>query len=59
MSKRATLEAFEREHYVLPLRREAAEAGDLAQVAVCDRALKGDALAIAACVRIIQNASAQ
>ncbi len=37
------------------LRTEAAQAGDLAQVAVCDRAIEGDESAVAACTRAIQT----
>lgn len=40
------------------LRNNAAEAGDLDQVAVCDRALAGDDAAIAECVRVITDAEA-
>lgn len=35
------------------LRSEAAEAGDLEQIAVCDRALAGDETALAECERVI------
>lgn len=38
------------------LRLEAAEAGDLAQVYICDRALDGDKEALAECARVIQEA---
>lgn len=38
------------------LRLEAAEAGDLAQVDICDRALDGDKEARAECARVIQEA---
>lgn len=41
------------------LSNEAAEAGDLEQVAICDRALAGDAEAIAECARVIADAAAQ
>ena len=41
------------------LRREAGEAGDLAQVALCDRALAGSARARQACIRVLVNARAQ
>ena len=41
------------------LRTEAGQAGDLAQVALCDRALDGDAAALAACARVITYAAAQ
>jgi hypothetical protein len=40
------------------LRAEAGEAGDLAQVAICDLALCGDDAARAECVRVILTASA-
>lgn len=38
------------------LRNEAATAGDLEQVAICDRALAGDEAAIAECERVITDA---
>ena len=41
------------------LRDEAGEAGDLSQVAVCDRALDGDQDARAECERVILDARAQ
>lgn len=41
---------------VRELRSEAASAGDDAQVAICDRALSGDAKALEECVRVIQAA---
>lgn len=41
------------------LRAEAGEAGDLEQVALCDRALAGDAAARRECVEVIENAAAQ
>jgi hypothetical protein len=41
------------------LKTEAGEAGDLEQVAICDRALDGDADALAECGRVIAHASAQ
>lgn len=37
------------------LRAEAGEAGDVAQVAICDRALRGSQRAIRACERIIRE----
>lgn len=40
------------------LRAEAATAGDLAQVAICDRALDGDETARAECARVIRAAAA-
>ena len=40
------------------LRNEAGEAGDMAQVAICDRALDGDESAIAACGDVIADAAA-
>lgn len=40
------------------LRTEAGEAGDLAQVALCDRALAGEAAAIAECLAVIAAAAA-
>lgn len=40
------------------LRAEAGEAGDLAQVALCDLALAGDQVAIAECRRVIAWARA-
>lgn len=41
------------------LSTEAASAGDMAQVAICDRALAGDAEAVAECARVIADATAQ
>ena len=41
------------------LRSEAGVAGDLAQVAICDRALAGDADARRECARVIADAAAQ
>ena len=41
------------------LRTEAATAGDLEQVALCDRALDGDASARERCERAIEAARAQ
>ena len=38
------------------LRTEAGEAGDLAQVALCDRALSGEADAMAECAAVIAAA---
>lgn len=40
------------------LSTEAATAGDLAMVAICDRALDGDEAAIAECARVIAEAAA-
>lgn len=40
------------------LARSAGEAGDSAQVALCDRALSGDEVAYAACVRAIRATQA-
>lgn len=40
------------------LRREAAEAGDRAMVAICERALRGDKRAIAECYRVLREARA-
>lgn len=40
------------------LRVEAAEAGDFAQVALCDKALQGDDAARAECARVIRAAQA-
>lgn len=40
------------------LRREAAEAGDLEQVAICDAAIEGDAEAAIDCARVIAEAKA-
>ena len=39
-------------------RNEAGSAGDLAQVAICDRALDGDLDACAECQRVIEDAIA-
>lgn len=39
------------------LSNEAGEAGDLEQVAICDRALTGDAAATAECARVIADAA--
>lgn len=41
------------------LRAEAAEAGDMEQVALCDAALDGDEAALDACRRVIADAHAQ
>lgn len=41
------------------LRDEASEAGDLAQMAICTRALAGDAAARRECERVIRAARAQ
>lgn len=41
------------------LRTEAGAAGDLKQVAICDRALDGDEAARAECARVIADAEAQ
>jgi hypothetical protein len=41
------------------LSTEAGSAGDLDQVAICDRALRGDESAKAECVRVIRDAEAQ
>ena len=41
------------------LREEAAEHGDLKQVAIVDRALDGDEEAIAECQRVVDDAAAQ
>lgn len=38
---------------LLAIRQEAAVAGDLAQVAICDRALNGSARARRECARVI------
>lgn len=40
------------------LRTEAAEAGDLAQVAICERALAGNESARLECERVIRDARA-
>lgn len=47
------------EQQISNLRDEAGQAGDLAQVALCDRALDGDDAAIAECARAISEAQAQ
>jgi len=44
---------------ITTLRTEAGSAGDLAQVALCDRALTGDTEARTECVRVIRDAEAQ
>ena len=44
--------------YLAALRREAATAGDLAQVALCDRAAQGDRDAEYACVATLRDAHA-
>lgn len=41
------------------LRDEAEAAGDQAQVAICERAIAGDAAAVLECVRVISHAQAQ
>jgi hypothetical protein len=43
---------------IAQLRQEAGQAGDLEQVAICDRALQGDGEAIQACEDVIEAASA-
>ena len=40
------------------MRNEAAEAGDMAQVAICDLALDGDEQALAECERVRRAAQA-
>jgi hypothetical protein len=44
---------------VRALKQEAAQAGDDAQVSLCDRALAGDSAAMAKCESAIRNARAQ
>jgi hypothetical protein len=46
------------EDAIAALRTEAGEAGDLAQVALCDRALTGDAEALVECTALIEHARA-
>jgi hypothetical protein len=46
------------DEHIEQLRTEAGAAGDLAQVAICDRALAGDAEAIDECQRVIDEARA-
>ncbi len=41
------------------LRSEAAEAGDMAQVRLCDRAEDSDVAALAECARVLRDAAAQ
>ncbi len=41
------------------LSTDAAQVGDLEQVAICERALAGDREAVAECARVIANAKAQ
>lgn len=41
---------------IATLRQEAAVAGDLAQVAICDRAEKGSKRALRECARVIRDA---
>lgn len=43
---------------IATLRAEAGAAGDMAQVAICDRALRGSAAARAECARVIAEAQA-
>jgi hypothetical protein len=43
---------------VVEMRKGAAEAGDMEQVAVCDAALSGDRGAIEECVRVLNDAVA-
>lgn len=61
MTARATDGAIETPSAELieALRAEASTAGDLDQVAVCDRALSGDRDAMAECQRVINTAAAQ
>ena len=40
------------------LRTEAGQSGDLDQVALCDRALAGDDVALAECLRVLTNGEA-
>ena len=40
------------------LKNEAAQAGDIEQVAICDRALDGDEAARAECAEVIEDAQA-
>lgn len=47
------------EDIIESLRDEAEAAGDAAQVAICERALTGDAAAALECVRVISHAQAQ
>jgi len=42
---------------ITSLMREAGEAGDLAQVAICRKALDGDDDAIAECARVLAEAA--
>ncbi len=44
-------------HVIQALRAEAAAAGDMAQVAICDLALDGDADAQRECLRVIADAA--
>lgn len=44
---------------IAALRAEAESAGDMVQVAICDRALDGDDAAIVECVRAIAEAAAR
>ncbi len=44
---------------IMALRTEAGAAGDLEQVEICDRALAGDAEAMAECIAVMADAEAQ
>lgn len=55
----ARYEASITESMIVALRAEAGKAGDLEQVAVCDRALTDDVEAIVECRRVIDDARAQ
>lgn len=39
------------------LSAEAGQAGDMEQVAICDKALEGDAASVAECARVIADAA--
>lgn len=41
------------------LKQEAAQAGNLAQVEICERALDGDESAVRECERVVREAAAQ
>jgi len=45
-------------HQLQTLHQEASDHGDLEQVAICDRAMAGDAAAIDECARVLADAMA-
>lgn len=58
MTKLSDSDGGTQEDVIRQLSREAAEAGDLEMVAICERALAGDELALEKCARAIENTQA-